>query len=598
MRIVQALALVASFASMLVSGQSNVCQPQDRTFSAEQTPAGSHQPFNVFTNPTSPLSNSKFYVSVVNLTPHRIKLENTASYQMDTFEFGDIPQGRARQNRIKYRNGWATGDDAGEAYYRIEGTDKKFVLRVKGTGGLVDQRSVTLDLSGMNLGQRVYRFPGGETTVALVITGSNKYGFHASIKHDYGGWMRMIYNTIRDRPIRHLIMPGTHDAGMSKITNKITSIGNSFNTQNQGVNIYDQARAGSRWFDLRIASIHPDDDAGRHNGFWILHVGDENAELAIGNSGESLDEVISEINLFTRENPGEVIFFTIRYLVGRYEFPDRGPIAWNTQIWNDFLSKLRAINNRCLNLDLSTGFQNRPASWFMERNENKGCVILLLNGQNLKGDVPKESFGDGVYSTSRMQVRDHWSNMMNIDAVAPNQVQKWREVTRGGGSDFNELYIAQWLVTPDALASTAYGLQAFAIQQTNPALYWAGVNGMDPERFPNVLLVDYIGVQQRGQTSWNSLSAEMYWVAIGMNLYTASENCDVNKQRSPLLRRSEEAFKIESGDKKWNGIIFANGTTVDNPPPTLHPGRIEVLRNGTVFANGTVLETSIPNPWW
>jgi hypothetical protein len=268
---------------------------------------------------------------------------------------------------------------------------------------------------------------------------------------------------------------------------------------------------------------------------------------------------------------------------------------WNTGMVNDFFSKLRAINNRCPNLDTSTGFQNQKSSYFMDQNEGKGCVILLLNG-HLDGGVPRESPGDGIYDGGRMGVRDHWSNKMQASDMAPDQVNNWRSATRGGASDFGSFMIAQWLVTPDALASTAYTLQNFAIQPTNPSLYWAGVNGMDPEHWPNVLLVDYIGVQQRDQWAWDRLSAEIYTLAVGMNLYMASENCDVNKRRSPLLRRDEVAT-LESREQPWNGIIFANGTTVDNPPATLHPGRVEVLRNGTVFSNGTVLERSIPNPW-
>lgn len=592
MRILQSLTFVASFAGLLVNAQ-DACKPQDRTFSTEQTPAGNYQPASVFMSPASQLS-PKFYISVVNLTPHRFILENTHSYQMSTFDFGDVPQGKSRQNTIKYRNRIATQDDAGEAYYRIDGTDKKFALRVKGTGPLVDQRSVTLDLSGMNLGQRIYQFPGGESSVTLVITGSSKYGFYASLRHDRSGWMRWIYNTIKDRPVRHLFLPGTHDSGMSKITNKIRSIGNSFNTQNQGINIYDQLRAGARWFDLRVGSVHDDNNPARNLGFHTLHVSDETATVCIGNSGESLDEVISEINLFTRENPGELIFLSVRYLIGRYETPDRGPIYWDAKLWNDFLSKIRRVNNRCPNLDTSVPFQNQPASYFMDRNDGKGCVIFLLNGQNLK-DVPKEAVGDGLYAQNRIGVRDHWSNIQDINALAPDQISNWKELKRGGDKDFGQFHIAQWLATPNAVASTAYSLQGFAIQQVNPALYWAGVAGMSPESWPNVMMVDYIGVQQRDQTSWNMLSAEMYWLGIGMNLYVISENCDVNKLKSPLVKARD--LESAGGEKSWNGIIFADGRSINHPSPELHPGHTTILRNGTIFANGTVLETTIPNPW-
>ncbi len=598
MRALGLLAVLASSAWTLVSGQTDdVCKAQDRTYSTEAVPAGSFQPYDKL-NPLVGKLSTKFYVTVVNFTPHRIKLDNTHSYQMDTFDFGDVPQGRARQNTVKYRGTWFTRDDAGEAYYHLDGTDKSFALRVKSYIGTSDPRRVVLDLSGMGLGQREYVFPGGETAVSLVITGSSRYGFQASLRHGPGNWMRGMYDVIRDRPVRHLILPGSHDAGMSKISGQITSIGSEENTQNQGVSIYDQLRAGSRWFDLRVGSVHANDNAAQNNGFWVMHVNDEMATLAIGNTGESLDDVVGEINRFTAESPGEIVFVTMRYLVGRYQFPDRGPILWNDAVTADFFAKLRGINNRCSNLDTSTGFQNQKASYFMDQNGGKGCVVLLLNG-HLDG---RESPGDGIYDGNRISVQDHWSNMMQAVDMAADQVATWRAATRGGGrDDFGSLMIGQWLVTPDALAATAYTLQGFALQPTNPSLYWAGVNGMDPEHWPNVLLVDYIGVQQRDAWAWDQLSAEMYTLAVGLNLYMASENCGVNTRRAPLLRREETMVARRGeeggGQASWNGIIFANGTTLDYPPPMLHLGRVEILRNGTVFGNGTVLEQSIPNPW-
>ncbi|KAL2155771.1 hypothetical protein VTH82DRAFT_513 [Thermothelomyces myriococcoides] len=605
MRFLGLLAILASSVWLPANGQTDdVCRPEDRTYSTEEVPAGSHQPFEQL-NPVLGALSTKFYITVVNLTPHRIRLESTHSYQMDTFEFGDVPQGRARQNRIKYRGTWSTGDDAGEAYYAIDGTDKTFVLRVKTYASEPDPRRVVLDLSGMDLGQREYVFPGGETAVSLVVTGSSRFGFQASLRHGPGNWMKSLYDVIGDRPIRHLVMPGTHDAAMSKITNKIINIGSEPNTQNQGINIYDQLRAGSRWFDLRIGSVHDNNDVAINKGFWAMHLNDEMASIAIGNTGESLDEIIDEINRFTDENPGEVIFLPIRYLVGRYERPDRGAILWSADVVNDFFAKLRGIKNRCP--DLEGDFQNRKASYFMDRNEGRGCVIPLLNGHLDHDGVPRESPGDGIYDMGRViSVNDHWSNKMHASDMAPDQINNWRSATRGAGeSDYDRLMIAQWLVTPDAVAATAYSLQSFAIEPANPSLYWAGVNGMDPEHWPNVLLVDYIGVQQQDRWAWDQLSAELYTLAIGLNLYMISENCDVSPSRSPLLRSAQVVGERVAAAprlnrslwKPWNGIVFANGTTLDNPPPDLHPGRMDILPKGTRFGNGTILRQSVPNPW-
>ena len=60
------------------------------------------------------------------------------------------------------------------------------------------------------------------------------------------------------------------------------------------------------------------------------------------------------------------------------------------------------------------------------------------------------------------------------------------------------------------MAATAYSLQEFAIHATNSALYFSGVNGMDPKHWPNVLMVDYIGVTRKDKWAWDQLSTVVY----------------------------------------------------------------------------------------
>ncbi|KAL2856424.1 PLC-like phosphodiesterase [Aspergillus pseudoustus] len=571
------------------------CSPSDATYSSETMPAGSYTDWGALG--LDNLTSGRQYVTIVNLTPHRFRLERAHSYQMDTFNWGDIPSGRSRQNIVHYttRAGANPVDTNGEAYYTIDGTSGRFVIRA--TTHIPDRypRRTIIDLSSMGLGQREYLDPRPEVPVTLVITGSAHHGFIASLTHGPGNWMRQIYDTIKDRPLQHIVMPGTHDSGMSTISGKIVSIGSEENTQTQGLNIYDQLRVGARWFDLRIISVHQSNTADYD--FWVAHVNDENADVPVGNTGESLADIVSEINRFTSENPGEIIFFRVRYLVGLRRVPLGGPIDWDNAITNNFFSKLRAINNRCANLDTSVQFQRQPASYFMDRNNGAGCVIFLLDGGNLQNGVPRASVADGIYAAGQMSVHDNWSNLPTTQPMAENQIQVWSGINRVEPFTNDEFLISQWLVSADALQTTALSIQNIAIMPTNPSLYWAGINAMSPTNWPNVLLVDYIGVVIPDQFAWNQLSAELYTLAIGLNLYMLSENCDVSDQRSPLL----PAATVTSGAKRrisrpWNGIIFANGTVIDSPPQNLHPGRVEVLKNGTVFDDGTVLEEDTLNP--
>ncbi|KAK7447955.1 hypothetical protein Landi51_06758 [Colletotrichum acutatum] len=573
----------------------DTCQASDRSYSELPIDRNGEYMRWLLMEPENAAATGRQYITIVNLTPHPFKLTSTHSYQMDEFNWGDIPPGKARQNVAHYTGkiGANNVDDNGEAYFDVGNTGKKFVVRA--TTHIPDTypRRVVFDLSGMGKGQREYRVPGQEVPVTLVITGSDSFGFITSLSHGPGNWMNSIKDTIRDRKVANVVMPGTHDAGMSKLTDALLSGGSEGNTQTQMLNIYDQLRAGSRWFDLRVSSVHQVVNCCGNYDFWTMHVSNEVEEVVIGRTGEKFDDVIKEINRFTNENPGEVIFLQFRYLVGVRNVPSLGPIYWDEGIKNKFFDKLKEINNRCPGLD--SGLQKSKIGDLMDKNDNNGCVLIFLNTQHLSkiSDKGKHtSADDGIYNIDYIDLTDAWPEKEDTKEMAEWAIKKWTDKTEGN------FYIAQWLSTPHFLTSTfSYGLQSIAVLPTNPALYWRGVNEISDKIFPNVILVDYIGMVIMNEPGWDSLSAELYTLAIGLNLYTISENCDISKRRSPLLPSPKNLRKPPSPlVSQFNGIIFANGTTIVDPPLGLHPGRVEVLKNGTVFSNGTVLEESVPNP--
>ncbi|KIL88481.1 hypothetical protein FAVG1_08562 [Fusarium avenaceum] len=396
-----------------------------------------------------------------------------------------------------------------------------------------------------------------------------------------------------------MVMPGSHDAGMSKITDAILTGASEFNTRNQMLNIYNQLKVGSRFFDLRVSSVHQVVNCCGNYKFWISHLSYEVGQITPGRSGESLDEVIKEINDFTSEFPGEVIMLRFKYLVGIRNVPSKGPIYWDQDIKDDFFSKLKQINNRCPNL-ITKDTTSIEQLTMGELQKNKGgCVLIFLDTTHLSEKISNRnehlSYKDGIYNQTDLAFTDAWVNKEDTKDVAEASIAEWENK--------KDFHIGQWLSTPHFMTSTFdYSLQSIAILPTNPALYWAGVNGMTPEKYPNVLMVDYIGMVLMNQPGWDDLSAELYTLAIGMNLYLVSENCDINDRRSPLLESKSKSMRLSSSPQtnplvsSWNGIIFANGSRIDNPPSWLHPGRVEIYKNGTVFGNGTVLEKSVPNP--
>ncbi|PGH08766.1 hypothetical protein AJ79_05865 [Helicocarpus griseus UAMH5409] len=555
------------------------CNPDDRTYRDEIMPEGKHMPWYLM-NPEYAAVSGKRYITIVNLTPHRFEFYYNHSYQIK-FDWGDIPPGHARQNTADYDSVWSPKDSNGEAYYRIEGTDKKFMVRATTHIPDIYPKRTVFDLSRIGHGQREYKDPEQESSVTLVITGSNEYGFITSLTHGPGGWMRKLYDVIRNRKLKQIVMPGTHNSGMSRISEQIDGFEPPpGTTQTQALNIYDQLRAGARWLDLRVGTVHPIGNEDEYS-FWTMHVNGELLEVSMGDTGESLDEVIEEINKFTDENPGEVIFFWVGYLVGIRSTPSYGPIMWDRNIINDFFNRLKRVNNRCGNLDTVKEFGEQTMSYFMDRNSGKGCVIFLLNGHLKDSD---QLVSEGIYNRRVMKRSERWSEAATTEYLVEDQIQAWKDISRVQENGIFHALSRYWNM-----------VENLAVKPTNPTLYWAGVNGMGIDTWPNVIMVDYIGVVVKGEAAWNQLSAELYTLAIGLNLYLISESCHVNDRRSPLLGPSTSSMANRFPTPR-NSIIFANGTVLDSPPVGFHLGRVETLKNGTVLGNGTVLDRDIPNP--
>ncbi|KAH8894659.1 exo-beta-1,3-glucanase [Thozetella sp. PMI_491] len=567
-------------------------------------------------DPTYPDVDRTYWVTIVNLTPYNFKLEvREKPYQIDPYDFGDIPPGKSRPNMVHYGGGNPV-DSNGHFYYVLEGTNEHKEFVVKATTHIPDDYPMrtVFDLGGMGLGSREYSNPWMHGGVTLVITGSEEYGFVTSLNHGPGNWMHRIKDVIKDRDVRHVIFPGTHDSGMSYISGKILSGGSSVNTQTQNLNMYDQLRCGARWFDLRIASIHQTTPNEGSYEFWAAHVSDELAEVVLGNTGESLDDIISEINHFTAENPGELIFLRMKYLVGFRKVPSLGPIRWgsdiNSGILGDFISHLRGLHNRCTNWDTSKQFHEQPIGNFLGGNGGGGCVIVILDGQIEKSI---ESVNDGIYSVSHIRFWDDWSQQGFTDSMASKEISDWKTVNRPGGggrSNDDQIFINQWLPSAAPLDIQGFGLQAIAVIPTNPTLYWAGVNNISPETFPNVLMVDYIGEVTMNDNAFDHLSAEMYAVSIGLNLFTLSENCNINPKRPPLYppvtKNAKALFSISSTETEpaklafepWTGVIFANGTVRDETPAGFSWDGPLVTKDGVTFHNVSALTTAseTPNP--
>lgn len=119
------------------------------------------------------------------------------------------------------------------------------------------------------------------------------------------------------------------------------------------------------------------------------------------------------------------------------------------------------------------------------------------------------------------------------------------------------------------------------------------------------------------ENSFVELSAELYTLAIGLNLFTISENCDINKKRPPLyprLKSNNRAASFSSVSmlnaidaappasvkkpafEPWTGVIFANGTVLNEKPTGFSWEGHLVTKNGVTFHDVSALTTDSKAP--
>ncbi|KAF4491793.1 Mutanase [Colletotrichum fructicola Nara gc5] len=471
---------------------------------------------------------------------------------------------------------WA--DDNGEAYFEVKGTNHEFRIRCTTHYPSVRPIRFVVDLDGWGLGVKEYEVPETEVSITFVITGSENYGYYHSLTLDSSpvAWMDSIKEHIKGRLVKHVIMPGAHDAGMSVI-GKYQWGGTSMDTQTQAYGIAEQLELGARYFDLRPAIADGE--------FHIFHVTDPRATVILGASGVTLQNVIHDINNFYLSHPGEVVFLWMRDMVSFRGGLFGGGHPFDGDEMAQFFDKLRGIQNRCRGLTEATRLQERVMGELMEQNGGTGCVAIILEQFGVDPRIPQDDPASGIFLAGKhMDRTDRWEE--NV-AGFYDPVRRRLEPSKGG-----DFFVSQWVLNARHEDAVFWGLENLANYLTTPMLYYGGVAEMTPEMFPTVMLMDYIGVRVSGDTTANNRAAELRTLALGLNLYMVSENCYVSKRRNPLVKKSNKKLAAP-----WNGIIFANGTRIDNPPPNYDPWRVDVLKSGTVFGNGTVLTRNITNPF-
>lgn len=185
------------------------------------------------------------------------------------------------------------------------------------------------------------------------------------------------------------------------------------------------------------------------------------------------------------------------------------------------------------------GIESMKIGDLMSKNDNKGYVLLFTDPTKGHKNADIQNRPDlGIYNGSYLKRDDFWANKATTARLIPKLVKEmngWLRddkavaATAKKDEPYDPYAILQWQTT-----DITYPLQAAATAETNPSLYSYGVNMTSPEKFPTVILQDAVGLTVTDKLKEEDYNPRMQALAIGLNLYMASQNCAVSPDRAPF----------------------------------------------------------------
>lgn len=303
----------------------------------------------------------------------------------------------------------------------------------------------------------------------------------------YVDWMQQSMGSLANRTLRHICMPGSHDAGMG--TFSPGTVGAHFaNTQTQYLDFKGQLMAGSRYFDLRPVLSGGKWVAGHYSG---LDVGDD--KVWVGGNGQPLTDIIKQINDFTASYHELIILNLSHTLDTDNDYKDLTQDQWTA-----LFDTLAGIQNRHTILDNqdSTDLTTKPLGDFITDRAAVVIVAQLPAGISLGAHA-----SHGFYQSNHFPLYDSYSNTNDLAQMRADQLAKLhsrRNITPDPSTRNDTFHVLSWTLTQQPqdvlnLDRAILNLNAAAFDD----LVENGWSGFSPEAFPNVLFVDALGIRDK-----------------------------------------------------------------------------------------------------
>ncbi|KAL2427040.1 hypothetical protein ABEF95_007315 [Exophiala dermatitidis] len=293
-------------------------------------------------------------------------------------------------------------------------------------------------------------------------------------------WMSQNLDYIGCLTLQDIILPGSHDAGMSTI--KYAAGGNSDNTQTQSLDIYDQLKAGIRYFDIRPTISHGAYYTGHYSGH-------------LGANGQSMQAVIDDLNQFTGESGNnELIILELSHTTDT----DSKYQAFDDAQYNNLLLQIWNHTNHLYTghpIDVLTTI---PLSEFVK----DGPAVIIVTDERNKTWLHDHHFqGRGFYDSDQAPIYNSYSDTTDLDDMRKDQYNKLVQQSQSPDHGGLQLFLLSWTITQSiidviGLGSSIKDLAAVfnghLAQVGSNVPYTGPVSWAEKGYRPNIVMIDYV----------------------------------------------------------------------------------------------------------
>ncbi|KAF2023112.1 PLC-like phosphodiesterase [Setomelanomma holmii] len=288
-------------------------------------------------------------------------------------------------------------------------------------------------------------------------------------------WMQSIYSQISCLSLRELTMPGSHDAGMSKLDGGAG--GTPVNTLTQRLDIAGQLKYGSRYFDIRPVLASGRWKTGHYSfsdllGAWV------------GGNGQDMRSIIDQVNAFTA-NKKELVILYMTHGYDTDHWTNEKDAGLTQAQWDELLTGLTnptsGIKNRLTGVG---GVKDVTLYRLNQLTTNSATVIIVVDENTKSGQkVSTLRFADqGIFNGAQFPKSESYSNTNDQEKMANDQLVKMKAQRTTPTSNMSVL---SWTLTQGITTSIIDNAEN--VNQALPELLWPATS---TNTYPNILYVD------------------------------------------------------------------------------------------------------------